>query len=164
MQIQIECAGSPVALRMIAALNADLRARYPGAPVFGIETDGFEENGGRFAVGYDADVPVACGALRPFGERAEFKRIYVVPQRRGRGLAVAMMNFLEETARQAGYRAAVLETGSGQPEAIALYKKLGWQEIDPFGEYAGDTYSGDGHCQELCGCSGFRHVCFQKTL
>lgn len=164
MHIRLERAQSAVAMQMIAALNADLMARYPGAPVFGIEPDGFEDAGGRFAVGYNGETPVACGALRSYEGKAEFKRIYVVPQQRGQGLGAAMLAFLEDVARHAGFSVAVLETGSGQPEAISLYRKLGWREIAPFGEYAADSYTGDGHCKTLCGRAGFRHVCFMKSL
>ena len=44
-------------------------------------------------------------------------------------------------AREAGYARAVLETGTKQPEAIALYESSGYEPADPFGIYAGNDVS-----------------------
>ena len=159
MIIVIEKANSPAAQKLIEALNADLKARYPDAPIFGIDADGFEAEGGVFAVGYDGEAPVASGALRPYRQSAEIKRVYVVPAWRGRGLARAMMAFLEAEAAKRGFAHAVLETGSGQPEAIALYRSLGWSEIPPFGIYGGSHGSA---CFK--DPNDIRHFCFEKQL
>lgn len=146
--LRIVPAASADAVRLIAALDADLNARYPGEAVNGIAEDGFEANGGTFAVGYLNDVPVVCGALRPFDDAIEVKRMFVTPDQRGHGLARQMLTFLEDVARKRGFKRAILETGSGQPEAIALYDATGWQRIDNFGKYVGNEWS----------------VCFGKTL
>jgi GNAT superfamily N-acetyltransferase len=159
MNIRIEPASSSAARKLMAELNADLNRRYPDAPIYGIEADTFEAGGGVFAVGYDGDEPVVCGAFRPFERSAEFKRVYVASDCRGRGYAKAMMAFLETEAFGRGYVHAVLETGSGQPEAIALYRSLGWREIPPFGSYGAPR---GGACCKNQG--DFRHVCFEKRL
>ena len=62
--------------------------------------------------------------------------MYVVPTHRRLGLAQAMLAHLESTAHAAGARRMVLETGSAQPEAIALYLASGYSRIEPFGHYA----------------------------
>jgi len=159
MILRIEKADSAAARTIMAALNADLAGRYPGKPIFGIDAARFEAEGGVFALGYEASEPVASGALRRYETAAEIKRVFVAPRWRGRGLARRMMAFLEAQAMQRGYRRAVLETGSGQPEAISLYRSLGWSEIPPFGIFALEQ---NGAC---CNAPGdFRHVCFEKTL
>jgi len=61
--------------------------------------------------------------------------MYVAPQARGRGLARSMLSHLERTAAAAGARVMVLETGSAQPEAIALYLSSGYTRIESFGHY-----------------------------
>ena len=61
--------------------------------------------------------------------------MYVVPQARGRGLARGMLAHLERTAAEAGARVMVLETGTAQPEAIALYESSGYTRIPSFGHY-----------------------------
>jgi putative acetyltransferase len=48
---------------------------------------------------------------------------------------------LEAIAEKKGLTAIRLETGIYQPEAIALYRKYGYQEIEPFGAYLPDPLS-----------------------
>lgn len=82
--------------------------------------------------------PVACGALRAFGPDAmEVKRMFVLPEHRGRGIAAAVLAALEDWADELGCSRCVLETGQKQPEAIALYQKSGYRVIPNYGQYAG---------------------------
>ncbi|MBA4865443.1 GNAT family N-acetyltransferase [Streptomyces sp. PSKA54] len=66
---------------------------------------------------------------------AELKRMYVVPEARGLGLARRILAALEEDARQAGRVRMVLETGIKQPEAIGLYTSSGYEPCPKFGHY-----------------------------
>ena len=66
---------------------------------------------------------------------AEIKRMYVVPSARGRGLARGLLTGLEVSAREAGADVMVLETGTAQPEAIALYESSGYVPVHRFGHY-----------------------------
>ncbi|MET3962489.1 ribosomal protein S18 acetylase RimI-like enzyme [Marmoricola sp. OAE513] len=68
-------------------------------------------------------------------DAAEIKRMYVAPAGRGRGLARAMLAHLESTARAAGADLMILETGTEQPEALALYESSGYRSIPGFGYY-----------------------------
>jgi putative acetyltransferase len=73
---------------------------------------------------------VACGAIRAFADdTAEIKRMYVVPECRGRGFSKVVLAELERLARESGYAKVRLETGVRQPEAIALYERSGYQRI-----------------------------------
>ena len=103
----------------------------------------FESPVGAFYVGYRDDLPVIMGGwrFRPDvsrlgSERAvEVKRMYVAPAARRGGLARLMLAHLEATARTAGADVIILETGTAQPEAMALYESAGYQRVDPFGYY-----------------------------
>lgn len=87
-------------------------------------------------VAYENNQPVGCGAFKAFGEsRVEIKRMFVLPNFRGRGVALRILQELETWARESGYTTAVLETGKKQPEAIRLYQKAGYQIIPNFGPY-----------------------------
>ncbi|MGI4887250.1 MAG: GNAT family N-acetyltransferase [Janthinobacterium lividum] len=89
-------------------------------------------------VAYLGDEPVGCGAFRAYNaEAVEIKRMFVQPAHRGQGVAGAVLAELEAWAREAGYPAAVLETGKRQPAAVRLYEKSGYARIDNFGKYAG---------------------------
>jgi ribosomal protein S18 acetylase RimI-like enzyme len=61
--------------------------------------------------------------------------MYVAPAAQRRGLARRMLAHLEETAAAAGAEAMILETGTAQPEAIALYASSGYEPIASFGYY-----------------------------
>jgi GNAT superfamily N-acetyltransferase len=98
---------------------------------------------GLFVIGYADGKAVVCGGWRAHDSTeplftdgdAEVKRMYVVPAARRRGLARLMLAELERTARAAGRRRILLETGSAQPEAIALYESEGYTAVPKFGIY-----------------------------
>jgi putative acetyltransferase len=138
IEIRREELTSETAQALIDALNADLRARYPGdgSHYFRLDADEVRPGRGAFVVAYDADMPVGCGAVRLIdADVAEIKRMYVLPNVRGRGIARRMLEVLENEARALGVTKLLLETGTRQPEAIALYSKTGFSPTDPFGEY-----------------------------
>ena len=87
---------------------------------------------------------VASGAARIMnndGEYAEIKRVFVLDSHRGRGLSKLVMNFLEQEVTSRGITLLRLETGVKQPDAIGLYRKLGYLERGPFGSYPSDPLS-----------------------
>ncbi|WP_434446655.1 GNAT family N-acetyltransferase [Lentzea sp. E54] len=80
-----------------------------------------------------------CGALRLLGDgTAEIKRMYVIPEARGTGVATRILRVLEDHARQQGTGTLVLSTGVKQPDAIRFYEREGYQPIDGYGPYAGE--------------------------
>lgn len=85
---------------------------------------------------YDENIPVACGAFKEYDEQTvEIKRMFVLPQYRGRGFARRVLNELETWAKELNYHTCILETGKKQPEAIALYQKAGYGIIKNYGQY-----------------------------
>lgn len=87
---------------------------------------------------YDDAIPVGIGAYKEFEPNiAEIKRMYTLPEYRGKGVAKAILNQLELWAKEEGYSVAILETGHLQKDAIGLYQKLGYDVIENFGQYAG---------------------------
>jgi putative acetyltransferase len=62
-------------------------------------------------------------------------------QYRGRGLSRKIMQFLETELEHRGIRLYRLESGIKQPEALGLYRKLGYRERPPFGSYRADPLS-----------------------
>ncbi len=151
--------GHPDAMLLIAEVQAEYVVRYGGPDNTPLDPLMFLPPAGSFYVGYrKLDVhtevgaqraskgeprPVASGAWRAhddvevFGTRrtAEIKRMYVAPAVRGQGLARVMLAHLERTAAEAGAEAMILETGTAQPEAMALYESSGYGRIPSFGYY-----------------------------
>jgi len=90
-----------------------------------------------FSVSVDGEV-LGCGGIWLHEDYAEVKRVYVSPKARGLGLAKKIMARLEDEARAAGMAIARLETGIHQPEALGLYRALGYADRGPFGDYPTD--------------------------
>lgn len=149
----------PVAVALVVALKAEIDERY----AYAIERLTPEERAaddagyraelapehvrapfGTFLVAAIEDRPVGCGAVKPL-DRAlgvgEVKRMYTVPDARRRGVSRAVLQALESRAVALGYRALQLETGTAQPEALALYESSGWRRMPPFGRYKADPDS-----------------------
>ena len=142
LSLRLAPATSPAATALFAGLNAEMVQRYPGASPTGMNVAAFEAAGGVLAIGSVGETPVCCGGFRPFdGDTAEIKRMYVAPAWRRRGLSRRLLAFIEAEAARRGFSRAVLETGTRQPEAIALYGSCGWQKIPPYGPFADDPLS-----------------------
>lgn len=93
---------------------------------------------GVFLVAWIDGEPAGCGALKPVPDLAttgEVKRMYTAPAARRRGVSRAILERLEEVAAELGYEHLQLETGTEQPEALALYVSHGWHRITPYGRY-----------------------------
>ena len=87
---------------------------------------------------------VASGAakiMQDDGSYAEIKRVFVLDDQRGNGLSGRIMRFLETELQNRGVSLFRLETGIKQPEALGLYRKLGYEERGPYGSYGPDPYS-----------------------
>ena len=61
--------------------------------------------------------------------------MFVLPEYRGHGIALKILNELELWAGELGYGEYILETGKKQPEAIRLYQKAGYSVIPSYGQY-----------------------------
>ena len=100
-------------------------------------------------VGYDNEMPVACGAIKEYqADTTEIKRMFVLPIGRRKGIASKILIELEQWAKELSYAKCILETGVNQPEAIALYHKNGYHIITNYGQYENAVNS----------------VCFEKIL
>ncbi len=86
---------------------------------------------------------IGCVAARFYREAgyAEIKRLYVQEIYRGRGLSRTLMSAIEAEILAEGIDCARLEMGIHQLEADALYRSLGYRDIQPFGDYLVDPLS-----------------------
>ncbi len=82
-----------------------------------------------------------CGGFWAHADYVEIKRVYIDPTARGLGLSRKLMVVLEEEARALGFIVARLETGVSQPEALGLYRTIGYVDRGPFGGYELDPLS-----------------------
>jgi putative acetyltransferase len=85
---------------------------------------------------FENNVPVACGAFKPFNDNTvEIKRMFVKPQMRGKGIGYSLLGELEKWAAGLNYKHCILETGKRQPDAIKLYENAGYERISNYGQY-----------------------------
>ncbi len=98
---------------------------------------------------YKDDQAIGCGAIKEFDQhRVEIKRMYVLAQQRGKGIASKILTALEDWAKELGYQKCILECGKRQPDAIGCYQKNNYTQITNYGQYKGIANS----------------VCFEKVL
>jgi putative acetyltransferase len=81
---------------------------------------------------------VGVGALRKLDqEHAELKSMHTLAKSRGLGIGKAMVDHIEQFAKEQGVKRISLETGATEPfkPARHLYKSLGYQDCEAFGDY-----------------------------
>ena len=142
MRIATEAPDRPDVASLIDALDAYQKPLYPPESHHGIDVVALSQRNVVFAVVRDDDgVAVGCGAVVIQAGCGEVKRMYVLPSHRGKGVAPALLFFLERQAVARGCTRLMLETGVRQPEALAFYRREGFVERAPFGDYRHDPLS-----------------------
>ncbi len=85
---------------------------------------------------YEDEIAVGCGAFKEYEPTvAEIKRMFVLPEKRGKGIASTVLNALEIWAKENGFQDAILETSNQLTNAISLYQKSGYEIIPNYGQY-----------------------------
>jgi GNAT superfamily N-acetyltransferase len=139
VQLVIEPRGydDPVSVRLVGEVQQEYVELYGGPDEAAVDPAEFVPPHGLFLVGLVDGAPMASGGWRRLDdERVEIKRMYVARPARRQGFSRRMLAALEDAARAAGARRAVLNTGPMQPEAIKLYETSGYEPIPGFGHYA----------------------------
>lgn len=135
-------------IKLVKLLDADLAVKDGDDHAFYSLYNKIESI--KFAlVAFEDKKPVGCGAIKNHEPNTmEVKRMYVLPEVRGKGIATKILAELENWVIELGCSSCILETGKKQPDAIALYIKNGYSSIPNYGQYAGVDNS----------------VCFEKKL
>ena len=127
------------ALRCLRAYYAELDRRfetgYDPDAALPLPLEEMRPPHGRFLLARRGGQPVGCGALKLHGgEPAEIKRMWVAAEARGLGLGRRLLGELERLAAEAGASAVQLETNRALPEAIAMYRTSGYDEVPAFND------------------------------
>ena len=127
---------------LIRQSDALMQSLYPAESNHLVDIDSLAQPHVHFFVARVGGQALGCGAfVLGEGGCAEMKRVFVDPAARGMGIARTIMEVLERAAASRGVTLMLLEAGIRQLEALALYRKLGYVERDPFGAYKLDPLS-----------------------
>jgi len=118
-----------------AELNERFDLGFDPARSLYADTRVFARPSGAFVIARVRGRPVGCGAVKLKGKQpAEFKRMWIAKESRGLGLGKRLLDVLENQARMAGAPAVRLETNRTLTEAISMYRRSGYVEIEPFND------------------------------
>jgi putative acetyltransferase len=121
---------------LIGQLEDVLSAEYPPENRHGLPLEAIFQPHVRFFVATLDGAPAGCGGVALGDGFAEVKRMYVRPVARGLGVARAILDCLEAETRAADLPLLRLETGDKQIDALRLYRRYGFVDCPPFGDYA----------------------------
>src|SRR5579859_641932 len=135
LTIALATAPTDAVRTLIAELEDVLSAEYPPEARHGLPLEAIFQPHVRFFVATLDGDPAGCGGVALFDGFAEVKRMYVRPAVRGRGVARAILERIEAEARAADLATLRLETGDRQIDALRLYRRYGFTDCAPFGDY-----------------------------
>ena len=121
--------------KLIESLDVYMLALYPSESTHRVDTAILASRNARFFSALCDGMLVGCGGILMEHDYAEIKRIFVSPKARGLGIGRKLMERLEVESRQLGFKLLRLETGIYQPEALALFKAMGFIPRLSFGDY-----------------------------
>lgn len=140
--------GNPDFIDLVKLLDADTKGRDGEDHSFHVEYNKIDILK-YVLIAYLNDAPVGCGAIKNYDETTmEIKRMYVLPEARGNGIASKVLAKLEKWAKELSFNRCILETGKMYPEARALYHKSGYRIIANYDQYVGIENS----------------MCFEKSI
>jgi GNAT superfamily N-acetyltransferase len=126
----------PEGLALVEELQQEYVQRYGSPDDTPVDPSEFAPPTGGFLVAELDGVLIGCAGVRRFDQDvAELKRLFVRAAYRRRGLARVLLAAAENRALELGYRRLILETGSKQPEAVALYQAQGYEPHENVGHY-----------------------------
>ena len=142
LEIKPEPPRQPEVEALLAASDAFSMALYPPESNHLVDVGTLEKPGVTFLVARLSGRAVGCGAVVQKGaDWGEIKRMFVDAAARGTGAGAKLLSLLEQDARARGITVLRLETGIHNDAALKLYRRFGYVERGPFGDYAEDPLS-----------------------
>lgn len=129
---------------LLALHLASMRASSPPEYAFALDLTGLQAPGITVWTAWDGDNLAGVGALKDHGDGVgEVKSMRTHPDHLRKGVGAAMLEHIIGQARARGLKRLSLETGSGPPfeAALALYRKRGFVDGEPFADYRASNFN-----------------------
>ncbi|MFV2053977.1 GNAT family N-acetyltransferase [Aliiroseovarius sp. YM-037] len=136
--------GDPRSAEAVALLTAShtlMRSACPPESNHFLSIDQLTAANIRFYLARVGEEAFGCAALAVRDEYGELKSMYVAEAARGLGIAQALLDQIEATARAEDLSLLRLETGSTLHAAQRFYERAGYTRRGPFGDYSDDPLS-----------------------
>jgi putative acetyltransferase len=133
--------------RVLALLREHLDGMHGSSPpgtVYALAAEALQAQDIAFFVAWEGEELLGCAALKHLSESCgELKSMRTASAHLRKGVASRLLDHLLSVARSRGYRRVLLETGSGPAfePALALYRRYGFQNGEPFGDYQASAFN-----------------------
>ena len=128
--------------RLVAALNETALALTPREFTHHLTVEQMAGPEMTVFIGRADGRAIAMGALRRHaGGVGEVKRMYTMPEYRGRGIGGRILEEIESLARREGLTRLVLETGNNFDAALRIYARKGFSPSGPVLDYPSSPYT-----------------------
>lgn len=126
---------NPAFRKLIPLLDAEIRT-YDGEKHTFFAQFNKIDNIKHVVLAYDEETAAGCGAIKAYANSTgEVKRMFVLPEYRGKGIAGQVLKELEAWAAELSFSELILETGKMMDPAVRLYQKSGYTVIPNYGQY-----------------------------
>ena len=132
---------APDATALLQASHALMQSLFPAESNHYLSVDALTAPGVRFFTARRDGVALGCAALAVMEGYGEVKSMFVAPEARGAGVGEALLARIDAQAREESLPVLRLETGSKLEVAHRLYRRAGFTERGPFGDYPDDPNS-----------------------
>ncbi|CTQ49868.1 GNAT family N-acetyltransferase [Jannaschia donghaensis] len=132
---------SPGPAALLAQSHALMGRLFPAEANHVLDTVALAAPDIRFVAATDGDSTLGTGAIALRDGYAEVKSMFTDPNARGLGVGDAILRHLIALAAREGAPILRLETGTGLDAAHRLYRRHGFTERGPFGDYEDAPFS-----------------------
>ncbi len=126
---------SPAPKALLLSSHALMQELYPPEDIYALDIEELCAPGIHFFAAHESGEILGTGALSVCDGYGEVKSMFTAPAARGKGVAAALLQHLEDQARQLQLPYLRLETGEELAEAVRLYERHGFRRCGIFGDY-----------------------------
>ncbi|MDX5407820.1 MAG: GNAT family N-acetyltransferase [Chromatiaceae bacterium] len=144
MQIRSDNLTGGEVIALLREHLTDMYATSPPESVHALDVDALKASNIRFFSAWQGDNLAGCVAIKTLdSQMAELKSMRTATAFRGQGVGQALLQFIIDHAKAQGFSTLSLETGTQDyfVPARSLYRKFGFTDCGPFGQYKLDPNS-----------------------